>query len=75
MVTCGAANSAALVLRNANENHPGGLANTSVAVGKNLMLHYNIVSAMQVLKQAMMPNLCQQHIYKTDYIRHTQRPF
>ena len=41
MVACGAVNSAALMLRSANEKHPNGLANSSGQVGKNLMLHHN----------------------------------
>lgn len=41
IVACGAINSAALLLRSANENHPHGLANSSGQVGRNLMLHHN----------------------------------
>jgi choline dehydrogenase-like flavoprotein len=41
IVACGAVNSAALMLRSANEKHPAGLANTSGQVGRNLMLHHN----------------------------------
>lgn len=41
IVACGAVNSAALLLRSANEQHPDGLANSSGLVGKNLMLHHN----------------------------------
>ena len=37
----GAINSAALLLRSANEHHPDGLANSSGVVGRNLMLHNN----------------------------------
>jgi choline dehydrogenase-like flavoprotein len=40
-VACGAVNSAALLLRSANEQHPDGLANSSGLVGRNLMLHHN----------------------------------
>ncbi len=36
---CGAINSAALLLRSANEQHPNGLANSSDQVGRNLMFH------------------------------------
>lgn len=35
----GAINSAALLLKSANEKHPDGLANSSGMVGRNLMLH------------------------------------
>jgi choline dehydrogenase-like flavoprotein len=41
IVACGAVNSAALLLRSKNEKHPGGLANSSDQVGRNLMLHHN----------------------------------
>ncbi|QEC70031.1 GMC family oxidoreductase [Panacibacter ginsenosidivorans] len=41
IVACGAVNSAALMLRSANEKHPDGLANSSGQVGRNLMLHHN----------------------------------
>lgn len=37
----GAANSAALMLRSANDKHPNGLANSSDQVGRNLMLRHN----------------------------------
>jgi choline dehydrogenase-like flavoprotein len=41
IVACGAVNSAALMLRSANDKHPNGLANSSDQVGRNLMLHHN----------------------------------
>lgn len=41
IVACGAVNSAALLLRSANDKYPGGLANSSDQVGRNLMLHHN----------------------------------
>jgi choline dehydrogenase-like flavoprotein len=41
VVACGAINSAALLLRSANEKHPNGLANSSDLVGRNLMKHQN----------------------------------
>jgi len=41
IVACGAVNSAALMLRSANDKHPRGLANSSDQVGRNLMLHHN----------------------------------
>ncbi|MEM1170044.1 MAG: GMC family oxidoreductase [Cyanobacteria bacterium P01_H01_bin.35] len=39
VLACGAVNSAALLLRSANEKHPHGLANSSDQVGRNLMKH------------------------------------
>jgi choline dehydrogenase-like flavoprotein len=41
VVACGAINSAALLLRSANDQHPKGLANRSDQVGRNLMKHQN----------------------------------
>ena len=39
IVSCGAVNSAALLLRSANDKHPAGLANSSGLVGKRYMAH------------------------------------
>ncbi len=39
VVSCGAANSAALLLRSANDKHPAGLANGSDQVGRNYTFH------------------------------------
>src|SRR4029078_4554798 len=39
VVACGAANTAALLLRSANDRHPDGLANGSGQVGRNYMFH------------------------------------
>jgi choline dehydrogenase-like flavoprotein len=39
IVSCGAVNSAALLLRSANSRHPDGLANSSGLVGKRYMAH------------------------------------
>lgn len=39
VVACGAINSAALLLRSANDKHPNGLANRSDQVGRNFMKH------------------------------------
>ena len=39
IVSCGAVNSAALLLRSANEQHPDGLANSSGLVGRRYMAH------------------------------------
>ena len=41
VVACGAINSAALLLRSANDQHPNGLANSSDQVGRNYMCHNN----------------------------------
>jgi choline dehydrogenase-like flavoprotein len=39
IVSCGAVNSAALLLRSANDKHPAGLANSSGLVGRRYMAH------------------------------------
>ncbi len=41
VVACGAINSAALMLRSANDSHPDGLANRTGLVGRNYMCHNN----------------------------------
>lgn len=41
--SCGAVNSAALLLRSADDKHPNGLANSSGQVGRNYMCHLNSV--------------------------------
>jgi choline dehydrogenase-like flavoprotein len=41
VVSCGAVNSAALLLRSATETHPNGLANSSGVVGRHYMAHLN----------------------------------
>ncbi|MEL6928583.1 MAG: GMC family oxidoreductase [Cyanobacteria bacterium J06600_6] len=43
VVACGAINSAALLLRSANDAHPQGLANSSDQVGRNFMKHLSTV--------------------------------
>lgn len=41
VVSCGAINSAALLLRSANDQHPNGLGNGSDVVGRHYMFHNN----------------------------------
>ena len=41
IVSCGAVNSAILLLRSANDSHPDGLANSSGLLGRNYMMHNN----------------------------------
>jgi choline dehydrogenase-like flavoprotein len=52
VVSCGAINSAALLLRSASERHPQGLANGSGVVGRHYMGHINSV----LLAIAKCPN-------------------
>jgi len=51
VLACGAVNSAALLLRSANEKHPDGLANGSDQVGRNLM-KIQMSSIVEVTAQA-----------------------
>jgi choline dehydrogenase-like flavoprotein len=52
VVSCGAVNSAALLLRSANQAHPTGLANGSGQVGRNYMFH----NSQAVLALSLTPN-------------------
>jgi choline dehydrogenase-like flavoprotein len=52
VVSCGAINSAALLLRSANDRHPNGLANESDTVGRHYMGHVNSV----LLALSLEPN-------------------
>src|SRR2546426_5577210 len=52
VVSCGAINSAALLLRSASDRHPNGLANGSDQVGRNYMCHLNSV----MLAMSLCPN-------------------
>jgi choline dehydrogenase-like flavoprotein len=52
VVSCGAANSAKLLLRSANSRHPNGLANGSDQVGRNYMYH----ASQAVLALSKEPN-------------------
>src|SRR5262245_6752160 len=53
VVSCGAANSAKLLLMSANDKHPNGLANGSDQVGRHYMFH----NSMAVLAISREPNL------------------
>ncbi len=55
VVACGAINSAALLLRSANDKHPNGLANGSGVVGRHYMAHNN--SAMLAVSKKPNPTL------------------
>jgi choline dehydrogenase-like flavoprotein len=52
VVSCGAANTAKLLLRSASDKHPGGLANGSDQVGRNYMFH----NSQAVLAISKEPN-------------------
>lgn len=59
VVSCGAANSAKLLLMSANSKHPNGLANGSDLVGRHYMFH----NSQAVLAISLEPNLT--HFQKT----------
>jgi len=64
-VSCGAINSAALLLRSANERHPNGLANGSGVVGRHYMAHNN--SAFVALAKRPNPTIFQKTLGLNDY--------
>jgi choline dehydrogenase-like flavoprotein len=65
VVACGAINSAALLLRSANEQHPSGLANSSDQVGRNLMKHNH--SALVAIAPEPNPTVFQKTLAVHDY--------
>jgi choline dehydrogenase-like flavoprotein len=65
VVSCGAANSAALLLRSASDTHPRGLANSSDQVGRNYMAHIN--SGVIALSQSPNPTKFQKTLGINDY--------
>ena len=65
VVSCGAVNSAALLLRSAGDRHPNGLANSSDTVGRHYMAHNN--SAMLALSRHPNPTVFQKTIGVNDY--------
>ena len=65
VVSCGAVNSAALLLRSASDLHPGGLANSSDVVGRHYMAHIN--SAVIALSKEPNPTQFQKTLGVNDY--------
>jgi len=65
VVSCGAVNSAALLLRSASERHPKGLANSSDVVGRHYMAHIN--SAVIALSREPNPTMFQKTLGVNDY--------
>ena len=57
VVSAGAINSAALLLRSANDRHPRGLANASDVVGRHYMGHIN--SVLMALSRCPNPTVFQ----------------
>ncbi len=64
-VSCGAINSAALLLRSANDKHPGGLANSSDTVGRHYMGHVN--SVMMAISKCPNPTIFQKTLSVNDF--------
>lgn len=65
VVSCGAVNSAALLLRSASDRHPRGLANGSDVVGRHYMAHHN--SALIALSKAPNPTKFQKTMGLNDF--------
>jgi choline dehydrogenase-like flavoprotein len=65
VVACGAVNSAALLLRSANNQHPNGLANSSDQVGRNFMKHLCV--AMVAIGLKPNPSKFQKTIAVSDF--------
>jgi len=65
VVSCGAINSAALLLRSASEQHPGGLANRSGVVGRHYMCHNN--SALLAISKTPNPTVFQKTLGLNDF--------
>jgi choline dehydrogenase-like flavoprotein len=65
VVSCGAINSAALLLRSANGKHPRGLANSSDVVGRHYMGHVN--SVLMAVSKCPNPTIFQKTLSVNDF--------
>jgi choline dehydrogenase-like flavoprotein len=65
VVSCGAINSAALLLRSRNDLHPRGLANSSDVVGRHYMGHVN--SVQMALSKCPNPTIFQKTLSINDF--------
>jgi choline dehydrogenase-like flavoprotein len=65
VVSCGAINTAALLLRSANDRHPRGLANRSDVVGRHYMGHTN--SVQMALSKCPNPTVFQKTLAVNDF--------
>lgn len=65
VLSCGAINSALLLLRSANDRHPHGLANRSGVVGRHYMRHNN--SALLAISRHPNPTLFQKTLGLNDF--------
>ena len=64
-VACGAVNSAALLLRSANDRHPDGLGNSSGVVGRHYMRHNNL--ALMAVSREPNPTMFQKTMALNDW--------
>ena len=65
VASCGAVNSAALLLRSANDAHPNGLGNGSDVVGRHYMGHIN--SILMALSKCPNPTIFQKTLAINDF--------
>jgi choline dehydrogenase-like flavoprotein len=65
VVSCGAINSAALLLRSATDRHPNGLANGSGVVGRHYMGHIN--SVLLAISRTPNPTVFQKTLAVNDF--------
>jgi choline dehydrogenase-like flavoprotein len=65
VVSCGAINSAALLLRSASDKHPRGLANGSDVVGRHYMGHVN--SVLMAISKCPNPTVFQKTLALNDF--------
>jgi choline dehydrogenase-like flavoprotein len=65
VAACGAANTAGLLLRSANDKHPSGLANGSDQVGRNYMFHDS--TAVLALSREENPTVFQKTLGLNDF--------
>jgi choline dehydrogenase-like flavoprotein len=65
VASCGAINSAALLLRSANDKHPAGLANSSGVVGRHYMRHN--CSALMAISKTPNPTIFQKTLALNDF--------
>jgi choline dehydrogenase-like flavoprotein len=65
VVSCGAINSAALLLRSASDRHPNGLGNSSDLVGRNYMCHLN--SVLVAISRCENPTVFQKTMGLNDF--------
>ena len=65
VVSAGAVNSAALLLRSANDRHPQGLANSSDQVGRNYMMHNN--GSVVAISKTPNPSVFQKSLAVMDF--------